>query len=233
MFLGLDTPCPDKNIFFSPCLEESNRDLIEINREISKCVSCCYINILTLCSSPIGFLRLTIKTRSHFLVFSLQLPPSQFFVSTVMSLSSHMDSYCLTSLPASLQQQHQSSISPSHPVPCSLSVTWLSFHSLGSSYSAYLPCESHVMVHQCSCPVANSTPAMGGGGVSRLRHSNSAPSIGTSNHRRHSLQPLYSMSSDGQIFFNVASSRRNMQRSSSELYASSGRFTNRSHIYGT
>ena len=151
----------------------------------------------------------------------------------VLSLSSHMDSYCLTSLPASLQQQHQSSISPSHPVPCSLSVTWPSFHSLGSSYSAYLPCESHVMVHQCSCPVANSTPAMGGGGVSRLRHSNSAPSIGTSNHRRHSLQPLYSMSSDGQIFFNVGSTWRNMRRSSSELYASSGRFTNRSHIYGT
>ena len=135
--------------------------------------------------------------------------------------------------PASLQQQHQSSISPSHPVSCSLSVTWPSFHSLGSSYSAYLPCESHVMVHQCSCPVANSMPAMGGGGVSRLKHSNSAPSIGTSNHHRHSLQPLYSMSSDGQIFFNVGTSRRNMRRSSSELYASSGRFTNRSHIYGT
>ena len=118
----------------------------------------------------------------------------------VLSLSSHMDSYCLTSLPASLQQQHQSSICPAHPVPNFLSVTWPSFHSPGSSYSAYLPCESHVMVRQCSCPVLNSTPAMGGGGVSRLRHSNSAPSIGTSNHRRHSLQPLYSMTSDGQIF---------------------------------
>ena len=151
----------------------------------------------------------------------------------VLSLSSHLDSYCLTSLPASLQQQHQSSISPSHPVPCSLIITLPSFHSLGSSYSAYLPCESHVMVHQCSCPVANSMPAMGGGGVSRLRHSNSVPLIGTSNHRRHSLQPLYCMSSDGQIFFNVGSSRRNMQGSSSELYASSDRFTNWTHIYGT
>ena len=164
----------------------------------------------------------------HFLFFfptASSIPVLRQHSHGVLSLSSHMDSYCLTSLPASLQQQHQSSISPSHPVPCSLSVTWPSFHSLGSSYSAYLPCESHVMVHQCSCPVANSTPAMGGGGVSRLRHSNSAPSIGTSNHRRHSLQPLYSMSSDGQIFFNVGTSRRNMRRSSSELYASSGRFT--------
>ena len=44
LFLGLDTPCPDKNIFFSPCPEESDRDLSEINREINKCVA---VTILT------------------------------------------------------------------------------------------------------------------------------------------------------------------------------------------
>ena len=106
------------------------------------------------------------------------------------------------------------SITPTHPVPCSLSVIWPSFHSLG-----FLLC---ILAMQISCHGAPVHAGYGRGGVSHLRNSNSAPSIGTCNHHRHSLQPLYSMSSDGQIFFNVSSSRRNICRSSFELYASSG-----------
>ncbi len=143
-----------------------------------------------------------------------------------LSLSPHgLDSYSLASPPTSLPLHlHPFNSGTSHFAPSSQSVVSPSYH--GHTHSTCSSCDSRLIMHQCSCPLEKLalspvSGAVGGRVAGRLRHSNSAPSIGTNYHRRHSLQPLYSLSSDGQILFSMESSRKTMRRSSS-VYASSG-----------